>query len=79
MFSLAAYFMGVKRFYLYALLAAAGMLGSEIAVATWDISRGWDFVGMLGLPVAVMLPTGAVLLTRFLRDYPVGGRSGDAA
>ena len=37
MFSLAAYFMGVKRFYLYALLAATGMRGAESAVAVWDV------------------------------------------
>ena len=70
LFSLAAHFLGVTRFYAYAALGAAGMVGAEIAVATADVARGWDVIAMFGAPAVVMLPTGLVLLSRFLKDYP---------
>jgi hypothetical protein len=76
LFSLAAHFFGVTRFYAYAALGAAGMVGAEIAVATADVARGWDVIAMFGAPAIVMLPTGLVLLSRFLKDYP---RPEDAA
>ena len=78
LFSLGAYFTGVQRFYLYGILAAVGFAAAEVLVATQDLARGWDVVGTLGLPALVMLPVGAVLLKRFLRDYPVEDSS-DAA
>ena len=71
LFSLAAYYLGVHRFYVYAALGAAGMAGGEIAVAAGDAGRGWDVVAMFGVPALVMLPTGLVLLTRFIRAYPL--------
>lgn len=70
LFSLAAHFLGVARFYVYAGLGAAGMVGAEIAVATADVGRGWDVVAMFGVPAIAMLPIGAVLLTRFVKAYP---------
>jgi hypothetical protein len=73
MFSLAAHYLGVARFYGYAILGAAGIVGAEIAVATADIGRGWDVVAMFGAPAIVMLPTGLVLLSRFTRAYPLRG------
>jgi hypothetical protein len=72
MFSLAAHHLGIVRFYGYALLGAAGMVGAEAAVATADISRGWDLVAMFGVPAIAMVPTGLVLLARFTRAYPLG-------
>lgn len=71
LFSLAAYYLGVQRFYIYAALGAAGMAGSEIAVVAADIGRGWDVVAMFGAPALLMLPTGAVLLARFIKTYPL--------
>jgi len=71
MFSLAAHYLGVVRFYGYAILGAVGMVGAEIAVATMDIGRGWDIVAMFGLPAVVMIPTGIVMLSRFIRAYPL--------
>jgi hypothetical protein len=71
LFSLAAYYLGVLRFYVYAALGAAGMAGAEIVVATADVGRGWDVVAMFGVPALVMLPTGVVLLTRFIKAYPL--------
>ncbi len=70
-FSLAAYFLGIQRFYTYALLGAVGWVGSEILVAYEGISRGWDVVGILGLPALALFPVGIVLLMRFLRENPV--------
>jgi hypothetical protein len=70
-FSLAGHYLGVVRFYGYAMLGAAGMVGAEIAVATADIGRGWDLVAMFGLPAVVMVPTGIVMLSRFIRAYPM--------
>lgn len=71
MFALAAYFLGVQRFYVYGLLVAAGYVGTEILAAVQGISRGWDIVAMFGLPVLVMLPVGLVLLVRFVRSHPI--------
>jgi len=71
LFSLGAHFWGLERFYVYAMLLLAGFLGSEVLVATQGIDRGWDIVGMLGLPAIVMLPVGVTLLVRFLRKYPL--------
>lgn len=71
LFSLAGHFMGVSRFYAYALLGAVGMVGAEIAGVFADVGRGWDVAAMFGGPAVVMLPTGVVLLTRFLKTYPV--------
>jgi len=71
MFSLAAYYLGVARFYGYAILGAVGMAGAEIAVATTDTGRWWDVIAMFGLPAIVMVPTGVVLLSRFVRAYPL--------
>lgn len=71
LFCLGAYSWGVERFYVYAMLLLAGFLGSEVLVATRGIDRGWDIVGMLGLPGIVMLFVGGILLTRFLRKYPI--------
>jgi hypothetical protein len=71
LFCLGAYFWGLERFYVYAMLLLAGFLGTEALVATRGIDRGWDIVGMLGLPAVVMLPVGATLLVRFLRKYPI--------
>ena len=78
LFSLGAYFTGLQRYYLYAILAAVGMAASEILVATQGVTRGWDVVGTLGLPAIVMLPTGIALLVRFVAEYPVK-EVGDAA
>jgi len=71
LFCLGAYFWGLERFYVYAMLLLAGYLGAEVFVATRGIPRIWDIVGMLGLPAIVMLPLGATLLVRFLRKYPI--------
>lgn len=70
LFSLAAHFLGVTRFYLYAALGAAGMVGAEIAVAVSDVQRGWDVIAMFGAPGLIMIPTGFILLARFLKAYP---------
>jgi len=71
LFSLAAHYLGVVRFYGYAVLGAAGMVGAEIAVATAGIERGWDVATLFGVPAIAMLPTGLVLLSRFTRAYPL--------
>jgi hypothetical protein len=78
LFSLAAYYLGVLRFYFYAALGAAGMAGAEIAVATAEAGRGWDVIAMFGVPALVMLPTGVVLLARFIRAYPLRGANRNA-
>lgn len=70
LFSLAAHFLGVTRFYAYAALGAAGMVGAELAVAIADVERGWDVIAMFGAPAVVMLPVGLVLLNRFLKTHP---------
>jgi hypothetical protein len=77
LFSLGAYFTGVSRFYFYGALAAAGMAGAQIAIAVFGAAQGWSVVGICGLPALAMIPTGAVLLKRFVRAYPVGGRVAD--
>jgi hypothetical protein len=71
LFCLGAHFWGVERFYGYALLLLTGYLGAEVLVATRGIPRIWDLVGMLALPAIAMLPVGATLLVRFLRNYPI--------
>ena len=71
LFSLGAYFLGVTRFYVYGGLMAGGFVGAELLGSGKEIARGWDIVAMFGLPALVMLPIGAVILTRFLRSHPV--------
>ena len=71
LFSAAAYYLGVLRFYVYAALGAAGYAGAELAVASADIDRGWDIVAMFGAPALAMIPTGIILLRRFIRVYSV--------
>ena len=66
----AAIFLGLKRFYLYALLAVGlPLLGAMLNVETY-------------LPIvttgAVILAFGAVLLTNFLKKYPLNVEGEDA-
>jgi len=67
----AAIFLGLKRFYLYALLAAGlPALGAWIGIDTY-------------IPIVttglVMLVIGIVLLTNFLKKYPLNGEAGNNA
>ncbi|MDH4140136.1 MAG: hypothetical protein OEV43_06140 [Coriobacteriia bacterium] len=78
-FSLAAYSLGVQRFYVYGALAAVGYVGAEVLAATSEVGRGWDIVGVFGLPAIVMLPLGLLLLRRFLQEHPVVTDSGPDA
>ena len=71
LFSLAGHYLGVVRFYGYAVLGAVGMVGAEIAVATAEVGRNWDVVAMFGVPGVVMIPIGIVMLSRFIRAYPI--------
>jgi hypothetical protein len=78
MFGLAAYALGVRRFFAYAALGAAGYVGSEALTAARGADHGWDIVAMFGLPAMAMLPIGTVLLVRFLRAYPLPKDAPDA-
>lgn len=65
----AAIFLGLKRFYLYALLAVGlPALGAWVEIETY-------------IPIVttglVMLAIGTVLLANFLKKYPLNGEAGD--
>jgi len=77
LFSFGAFLTGVSRFYLYGALAAVGMTAAQVCIAVLDLPEGWSVVGIFGLPALLMIPTGVVLLTRFVRAYPAGSRGGD--
>ena len=66
----AAFFLGLKRFYLYALLAAGlPLIGALLNIETY-------------IPIVttglVMLAFGAILLVNFLKRYPLSAESEDA-
>lgn len=63
--ALTAWFSNLRRFYAYAVLAAAIM---------WLGYRRIDLWQTLMLFGIAMLFSGFVLLTRFVRDHPMGGR-----
>ena len=67
----AAFFLGLKRFYLYALLAVGlPLLGALANIETYIpiVSTG-----------AVIIAVGALLLVSFLKKYPLNAKSEDAS
>ncbi len=70
-FGLAAYFLDVTRFYLYAVLYALPFpLGILLAQNT-DLSGSVSMAITFGVAGGVMVLWGAVLFVRFIRRYPV--------
>jgi len=70
-FSLAAYFMDVTRFYFYGVLYALPFpLGILLAENT-DLAGASSMAITFGASGAVMVLVGAVLFARFLRRYPL--------
>ena len=65
----AAIFLGLKRFYLYALLAVG-----LTALGAWVEIETYIPIVTTGL---VMLAIGTVLLANFLKKYPLNGEAGD--
>jgi hypothetical protein len=67
LFSLMAYFFGVKRIYFYGWMVGIGNLASVYMEHT----AGWTFFLPLAIAAGIILLIGFVLLIRFLRKYPV--------
>lgn len=67
LFSIMGYAFGVSRLYLYGWLIGAGNLASVIM--NQGAPERFNFP--LGIAAGIIILTGAVILFRFLRDYPV--------
>jgi uncharacterized membrane protein len=72
LFSLMAYLFSVPRLYLYGWLLGLGNLGSVIL----SHQAGWIFNLPLAVAAGIILIVGVVLLTDFLRRYPVHQEGG---
>jgi hypothetical protein len=70
-FSVAAYFMDVTRFYLYAVLYALPFPLGILLARNTDLPGSVGMAITFGLAGGVMVLWGAVLFVRFLRRYPV--------
>ena len=70
-FSVAAYFMDVARFYFYAVLFALPFPLGILLARNTDLSGSVSMFITFGVAGVVMVVWGAVLFIRFLRRYPV--------
>lgn len=71
LFSLAAWYFGVSRFYLYGWLVGWSFLGTEYLLNTTQLTRGTSQLLSFVLCCSLMVVIGAALLMRFLARYPV--------
>lgn len=70
LFSLAAWYFGVGRFYLYGWLVGWSFIGTEYLLNTTQLTRGTSQLLSFVLCCSLMVVIGAVLLMRFLARYP---------
>jgi len=70
-FSLAAYFMDVTRFYFYGVLYALPFPLGILLAENMDLAGASSMAITFGASGAVMVLVGAVLFARFLRRYPL--------
>jgi hypothetical protein len=69
--SLAAWYFGVDRLYLYGWLVAWAFVGSELLIRTTELPMAACFALGFGVSSAIIVAMGIHRLTRFLHDYPL--------
>jgi hypothetical protein len=74
-FSLAAYFLDVPRFYAYGVLYGLPFPVGVLLVKNTDLTVLSSMAITYGVPVGVMVLIGVVLFIHFLRKYPVPAES----